>query len=205
MVINHPAAERNKTAIFEVFNTVLSQIGQASAEKKRLRVLELASGPGQHVEYFAGELPDVWFQPSEPNPELRASIDARVQHLGLANVAAALDLDARGVWPSGPFDLVMAVNLVHISAWEVTQALVAKAAEVLQPGGALFLYGPFRVAGAHTSDGNRAFDADLRVRNAQWGIRDLEAVAELGRNVGFDGLERVSMPANNQVVLLRRN
>lgn len=209
MIINNPAAGRNAEAIFTVLSTELSALASrvdlsAATQPGQggLRVLELASGPGQHVELFAGRLPAVRWQPSEPQAELRASIDERVVEAGLDNVAPALALDVRDSWPRGPFHLVMAVNLVHISPWEATEALVAGAAAGLAEGGTLFLYGPYSRSGEHNSQGNIDFDADLRVRDARWGIRDLEDVAELGRAAGLHRMRTVEMPANNLCLLL---
>ena len=122
-------------------------------------VLEVASGSGQHVAYFAQNLPEVRFQPSDLEPEHLTSISAWARDLGVTNVAEPLQLDARGVWPQERFDAVLGINLIHISPWPVTGALVAGAAQVLKPGGWLYLYGAYQRRGTHTSESNRAFDA----------------------------------------------
>lgn len=98
----------------------------------------------------------------------------------------------------------MAINLIHISAWEVTQALMACAGRRLTAGGVLFLYGPYRREGHHTAPSNAAFDADLKGRDPRWGVRDLEAVVAEAERQGL-ALDRVvEMPANNLSVVLRR-
>jgi len=139
---------------------------------------------------------------------MRASIDARVARAGLSNVLPALDLDARAEWPTAwrrkPFDLIMTVNLLHISPWSVTQALLANAASVAADKSVLLIYGPFKRAGVHTSQGNAAFDADLLERDSRWGIRDLEAVTELASARGWMAQEVVAMPANNFCLLFGR-
>ena len=94
--------------------------------------------------------------------------------------------------------------MIHISPWASTVGLVGGAARVLPSGGLLYLYGPYRRGGRHTAPSNEAFDADLRRRNPAWGVRDLEAVAALAADAGFDPPEVVEMPANNLSVVFRR-
>lgn len=200
MIVNHPAAQRNAEPIYGVVRETLDGFARRSS----LRALELASGPGQHVELFATRHPEVCWQPSEPQEALRASIDARVALAELANVLPALDLDVCAQWPNERYDLIFAVNLLHISPWSVTQALVANAAASATDQAVLLIYGPFKRNSDHTSEGNAAFDAQLRERDAQWGIRDVEAVTAVADQCGWRALSDVSMPANNFCLLYRR-
>jgi hypothetical protein len=98
----------------------------------------------------------------------------------------------------------VAINLIHIAPWSVTEGLIRGAARVLSADGGLFLYGPFREGGAHTSTGNAAFDQELRRRDAALGIRDLEDVIALAERSGLRVAERIAMPANNLSVVFRR-
>ncbi|CAM3409455.1 DUF938 domain-containing protein [Halomonas lysinitropha] len=195
--LKSPAVARNRQPILEVLQDVLPQ---------RARVLEVASGSGEHAVHFAGAMPDWAWQPSDPNPHALASIDAWRVEAGLRNLAAPfrLDVSVPGDWPEGPFEAVVAINLLHISLWTVTEALMAGAGTSLVPGGALYLYGPFRREGRHTAPSNATFDLDLQARDPRWGIRDLDAVTSEAERRGLD-LERVvAMPANNLSVVLRR-
>ena len=161
------------------------------------RVLEIASGTGQHVTYFAPRFPGLVWQPSDPDANMRASIATRLAKIELDNVAAPIDLDVLGTWPQGPVDVVMAANLLHISLVEVTSAFFEGAARVLRSPGIVFVYGPFKRGGEHTSEGNQAFDASLRARNPDWGIRDLEWVIDRASEAGLTLRETIAMPANN--------
>ncbi len=87
--------------------------------------------------------------------------------------------------------------MIHISPWEAAVGLVSGAAALLPPGGLLYLYGPYRRNGGHTAPSNEAFDRSLRERNPAWGIRDLEAVADLAAAHGFGPPAIEQMPANN--------
>lgn len=194
--LGSPAANRNRGPILAVLARVLPKEGT---------VLEIASGSGQHVVFFADALPTLRFVPSDPDPSARASIEAHRAEAGLANVEAPLALDVRATpWPIAACDAVVAINMVHISPWEATLALLDGAAERLPAGGPLVLYGPYRVGGVHTAESNARFDDGLRARDPAWGVRDLEAVLAAAAERGFVESERVAMPANNLTVVLRR-
>jgi SAM-dependent methyltransferase len=191
-----PAAERNKDPILDVLRRVLPPRGV---------VLEVASGTGQHAVHMAVALPGLVWQPSDPDPDARASISAWIEETGAANVLPPLALDVRSVpWPIAEADAVVCINMIHIAPWTAAEHLVAGAGRILGPGAPLVLYGPYRRNGRHTAASNDAFDADLRRRNPDWGVRDLEAVAALAAENGLALDEVVEMPANNLTVVLRR-
>ena len=188
-----PAAARNRGPILEVLRRHLPAKGL---------VLEIASGSGEHAVHFAEGLPDLVFQPSDPDPEARASIDDWAS--GLDNVRPALVLDATSPnWPIERADAVVCVNMIHIAPWEAAVGLIAGAARLLPPKGVLYLYGPYRRDGWPTAPSNEAFDRELRQRNPAWGVRDLEAVTALAGAQGFTAPEVVEMPANNLSVVFR--
>lgn len=193
--LQSPAAARNRRPILEVLREVLPE---------RARVLELAAGSGEHALHYASAMPGWDWQPSDPDPRARASIAAWRAQAGLPNLRAPLDLDATGQWPMASFEAIIAINLVHVSPWAVTEALLARAGERLAPGGVLYLYGPYRRGGRHTAPSNAAFDAELRDRDPRWGIRDLEAVTAEAEHHGLVRDRVVGMPANNLSVVLRR-
>lgn len=193
-----PAAARNRDPIWSVLQRHLPQEGL---------VLEVASGSGEHAVHFArASGPGLIFQPSDPDPAARASIDAWRTAAGVANVRPAIALDATAeTWPIVRADAVLCFNMIHIAPWEAAVGLVRGAGRVLPPGGLLFLYGPFKREGRHTAPSNEAFDRDfLKARNPAWGVRDLEAVAGLAAEAGFAAPALEAMPANNLSVIFRR-
>ena len=190
-----PAAERNKGPILTVLNGLLPASGL---------VLEIVSGTGQHVVHFAQGMPHLMWQPSDPDPELRASIRAWIAQTGLSNIRAPLDLDVgRLPWPIERADAVVCINLVHIAPWPATPALMAGAARLLPATGILVLYGPYRREGRHTAPSNEAFDQQLRASNPDWGVRHLEAVTEVAASDGLALRDVIAMPANNFCVVFR--
>lgn len=188
-------AERNSGAILDVLARVLPHRG---------KVVEIASGTGQHVVKFARALPGLQWQPSDIDPELRASVALRIAEAELTNVEPPIDLDVTQFpWPVGAADAVVCINMIHIAPWPATAALFRGAREVLATRGALVTYGPYMRSGQHTAASNAAFDADLRKRNPAWGLRDIDAVTDVARQHAFDLEELIAMPANNFVLVFR--
>ncbi len=191
-------AERNKAPILAVLSAAFSG---ASPEVRD--VLEIASGFGQHVVHFASALPEISWQPSDPDASSRAAITARLAHYGLPNVSLPIDLDVLATWPDLQVDAVVVANLLHISPAATLQGLFGGARHVCRSGGLLHLYGPFKQGGAHTSTGNAEFDLSLRQRNPDWGIRDVEVVIEQAQDLGWVLDAQSDMPANNLSLLFR--
>lgn len=163
----------------------------------------MASGTGEHVAHFAASLPGLGWQPSDPDAERRASIDAWTEEL--PNVRPALALDAAAPpWPMPGMAAVLCINMIHIAPHAATLGLLAGAASLLPTGHKLILYGPFRRAGRDMEPGNAAFDADLRSRNPAWGLRVLEDVTVLAAEAGFGPPVIEAMPADNLTVVFRR-
>lgn len=188
-----PSAERNRGPILDALRPCLPGAGL---------LLEIASGSGEHCAYLAAALPRLTFQPTDPDPDALASINAWCG--GLPNVRSALALDAAAAeWPVTAAAAVLCINMIHIAPWAAAEGLMVGAARVLVPGGVLALYGPYMRGGRHTGPGNVEFDADLRARNPAWGVRGLEEVAALAAGAGFGAPEVVSMPADNLVVVFR--
>jgi SAM-dependent methyltransferase len=192
-----PAADRNKDPILAVLRRVLPPRGSA---------LEIASGTGQHAAAFAAALPDWTWQPTEAEPAMVTAIAERTA--GLANVRAPVLLDVMAPeWPSPAapfadrFDAVFCANMLHIAPWPASAGLMRGAARALVPGGLLVTYGPYLEDDVPTAPSNLAFDQDLRQRNAAWGIRRLEDVAEEARLAGLALRERHAMPANNLLLV----
>ena len=191
-----PATARNRGPILDVLRPRLPADGL---------VLEVASGSGEHAVHFAANLPQLVFQPSDPDEDALASIDAWAESSGLLNIRPAMALDAETpAWPVAEADAVLCCNMIHIAPWSAAVGLVAGAARVLPDHGLLYLYGPYRRDGGHTAPSNEAFDADLRRRNPRWGLRDLEAVADCATSARFALDGTVDMPANNLSILFRR-
>ena len=190
-----PAAERNRAPILEVL---------AAALPAEARVLEVASGTGQHAEHFARSMPRWHWHPTEAEASALPAIASRCAEL--ANVAPPRRLDVLGDWPDeiGPVDAVYVANLLHIAPWACCEALMGGAARLLAPGGQLLIYGPFVIDEVPTAASNLAFDADLRARHPAWGLRRLADVVAQAEGAGLAFEQRVPMPANNQILRLRK-
>lgn len=191
-----PSAARNRDAIRDAFLTTMPHTGV---------ILEIGSGTGEHAVHIAAAAPELRWLPGDPDAASRASIAAWTEHLRLTNVAAphALDVTAPE-WDAGieRIDGAVSINMIHIAPFAAAQGFIAGAARLLRSGGKLFLYGPFARNGAHTAPSNAEFDASLKARNPDWGVRDLDREIEpLAFAAGFALETVIEMPANNLSVV----
>lgn len=192
-----PAAARNRDPILEVLQTVFPEQG---------RVLEIASGTGEHAVHFARAFPGLTWQPTDLDPEDMKSIDAWRASEGLTNLLPSMRLDTReDPWPvDGPLDGIFCANMIHISPWASAEGLFSGAGRLVRGGGTLVTYGPYRIGGEHTAPSNEAFDASLKSRDPSWGVRDLGELEGLAGSAGLALERRVEMPANNFTLVWRR-
>jgi SAM-dependent methyltransferase len=192
----HPHVERNREPILAVLKRLLPG---------RALVLELASGSGQHAEFFAKALPGASWLPSDIDPRALASIAAFRAEANVRNLLAPVRLDATAPeWPVKRVNAIVCCNMIHIAPWAACRGVIAGAARVLLPDGFLFLYGPFKIDDHHTARSNQEFDTWLRGQDPEWGIRDLGEVRTLASEHGLTLAETVPMPANNLSAIFRR-
>jgi hypothetical protein len=191
-----PATERNREPIAAVLAEELPSAGL---------VLEVASGTGEHAVHFASRFPQLQWQPSDPDPSARESIAAWRAEAGPANLLAPIELDASAsVWPLERADAVLCINMAHISPPDATEGLLTHAGRLLLSGAPLILYGPFLEEEVETAPSNLTFDASLRARNPDWGLRPVSWIDQLADRCGLDRTRRVEMPANNLTLVYRR-
>ena len=200
-----PAADRNKQAILDLLLRVLP------IRNARGSVLEIASGTGQHIVFFAAAMPQFTWQPTDADAAALPWIAAHVKQQQQANVREPLWLDVLAAqWPASgaafteTFDAIYCANMLHIAPWATCAALMQGSSRHLAPGGVLITYGPYLEGAVPTAPGNLAFDESLRGQNPAWGLRRLETVTEEARLAGLALRERHAMPANNLLLVWRR-
>ena len=200
--LDAPAFHHNHAPIWDVLSRWLAD--------KQGNVLEVGSGTGQHVVEFARKSPHLLWWPSDFDPRNVESIDAWRRHAQLGNIEAARRIDlAAPDWALSGDDsgtlseltAILCANVIHISPWRTARGLMWGASQRLHPGGRLFLYGPFMQDGEHTAPSNAAFDASLRQRNPEWGVRDIADVREQAHLHGLSLSEIEPMPANNMILI----
>lgn len=189
-----PATERNRDVLAATLAAVLPAEGL---------VLEVASGTGEHVVHFAERFPALIWQPSDPDPIAIASINAWRADSKLPNVQPAMRLDASADWSIAHADAVICINMTHISPWAATLGLLRNAARVLPQSAVLFIYGPYKQRDVPLADSNAAFDISLRQKNAEWGLRYVEDIAEEAHKLGLCLAQFIDMPANNLSLVFR--
>jgi hypothetical protein len=191
-----PAALRNREPIAEVLADWLPERGL---------VLEVASGTGEHSAYFAERFPNLRWQPSDMHDDALQSIRAWQASVELPNLNTPIVIDAASPdWPIGHADAVININMVHISPWAAALGLLDGAARILDAASPLILYGPWITETLETAPSNLAFDADLRSRDPEWGLRSVEDFAAEAKKRGFALAGQRLMPANNLMLLFRK-
>jgi SAM-dependent methyltransferase len=191
-----PSAQRNRDPILEV---ILPEL------PKRGTVLEIGSGSGEHAVYFASRLAEIDWVPSDRHPEALASIKAWSDIERHPNLWPPLFLDAtQDFWPIQSAQAVLNINMVHIAPWNACEGLMRGTARILDPGGFLYLYGPYKVNGQHLSASTAEFDEQLRTHDPRWGVREVDEVAAEAAKHGFELVRQVHMPAHNLSLLFRR-
>lgn len=203
-----PAYERNIGPIRDVLRERMPESGC---------VLEVASGPGQHIMALAELFPDLTWLPSDADPDTLDSIARWTADCPNVLPPIALDVSRddwhEDVWlairDSGKAGLnspraILAVNLLHIAPWIVTLGLIRGAATLLPSGGGLYIYGCFRVDGRDTSPSNVQFDRSLQAKDPRWGIRDTAEIARVAEHVDMCVAAQIEMPSNNLMLVLRR-
>lgn len=197
------AAEKNKAPILEVLKHAFADTH---------RVLEIASGTGQHALYFAEHLPHLDWRPSDLEDQL-AGIDQLIIESDKVfdNLLPPVELDIEDLpWPvssadyEDAYDGIFTANSLHIISWELVEAFFEGIGETLKAGGTLCIYGPFKYDGKFTTASNEAFDKSLKEKRAESGVRDFEAVNALAEKVGLKLQSDHAMPSNNQLLVWKR-
>ncbi|MEY2860355.1 MAG: hypothetical protein RLZ68_328 [Pseudomonadota bacterium] len=193
-----PSAERNKHPILEVLRQLLPTTGSA---------LEIASGTGQHVQWFAKAMPLWSWQPTEVHRGALYNIEVRVAEAELGNVLEATQLNVcTEPWFAdtaldASFDLVLCINMLHIAPWAACPALMRGAAKYLKIGGKLVTYGPYFETDVEPTQSNLEFNQSLRAHDPSWGIRLLADVETQARLAGLTLTQRHALPANNLLLI----
>ena len=201
-----PSVSRNRDPILAVLAPLCDERRSVTTDGL-IRILEIASGTGEHAAYFSSQLPNVVWQPSDLDLDGLESIDAHRLAQGAKNVLPPLCLDARRPFRlpgATEFSGLVCINMIHISPWSATLGLFENAEKALEPSGFVLLYGPYRRAGKHTAESNARFDVELRLRDPAWGVRNLEEVTACAEARGFSFENVTDMPRDNFTVVFRK-
>lgn len=198
-----PATARNKEPIYRCLESRLPKAGT---------ILEIASGSGEHTAYLSPFFPHLNWQPSNIDQDQLRSVDAWRATINADNFLQGMLLDTTEThWPvenldykHGPITALFNANMIHIAPWAACKGLLAGAGRILPAGGMLFLYGPFKINGRHTSDSNIQFEKWLSDQNPNFGVRDIETVTEEAQANKLELVESCSMPANNFIKIFKK-
>jgi len=192
-----PSVSRNRQPIFDVLDPILAE---------NSHILEIASGSGEHAFHICHHRRDITWQPSDIDPSAQESQKAWGA-ICEGNMLSSININVMEEgWEKklGKFSGIFCANMIHIAPWAATQALASGAAKLLDKNGFLILYGPFLI-GVDTAESNIKFDASLKARNVEWGVRDLTAVKHIFAMAGFNDVQKIAMPSNNLILVFRRS
>lgn len=120
------------------------------------------------------------------------------------NLLPPVSLDVQDdPWPANIGDAVFTANSLHIMAFPAVEKMFS-ALHDSPAGMVLAVYGPFNYNGQYTSASNAQFDQWLAEQNPQSAIREFEVVDALAQKAGFVLQEDNAMPANNRLLVWRR-
>ena len=193
-----PSAEKNMNALCQVLRDFAPKAGRA---------IELASGTGQHCVAFAKVCPNLIWVPTDIDDARLASIAIYVSEAQLDNLTLPVKLDASAPgWSAstGPLDLIVLVNLLHLITADAARTLIQEVAQALAPGGVFLLYGPFKRDGALTSDGDTRFHESLITADSKIGYKDDTDILTWVNQSGLAVSEILEMPANNLSFVIRK-
>ena len=195
------AGNRNRDPILQVFQEIFPESGH---------VLELASGAGNHINYFAPHFPQLRFQPSDYDTDVFDTIKQKRAEQGNANVAdpVKIDLTAPETWPDPKerlYDVIFVVNLFQVAPVSIADGIAQVAARVLTKNGFVAIYGPFRISGTYTTRSNEAFDKEILAAHVpEWGLKDVRDLESAAKKHGVALKETIDMPANNFILIFGR-
>lgn len=203
MKLFYAASESNKDVLLGVLKRELGEKGDA---------VELGSGTGQHVTYFAKHFPGWAWQPTDITKNHIDSIEEYRVESKLSNIRPALYADAsknykawhNGSFVENSFDLILNVNMIHVSPVGVTEGLFSAAGVLLKPGGIIIIYGPYSEDGVLSPQSNIRFDESLRAQNSEWGVRDVCWLKELASQNGIVLKKKIEVPSNNKCLVFTK-
>jgi len=195
------AGKRNRDPILQAFKTFLPKEGD---------VLELASGSGAHINYFAPHFPGLRFQPSDYDTRVFDTIKAKRAESDNKNVADPLTIDLTnpGTWPDGKgqlYDVIFVINLFQVAPVAIADGIAQIAAKALKPTGFIAIYGPFKLDGKYTTPSNEAFDQEiLAAKVPEWGLKDIRDLERAAVKHGIVLKKQLDLPANNFLLIFGR-
>lgn len=193
------SCEQNKEPILSVLKECFTQ--------NNANVLEIGSGTGQHAAYFPKHLSHLTWHPSDRKENIK-SIESWRLDASLHNVVSSKILDVtQPHWPIDSTDYIFSANTLHIMPWTAVEKMITGIRSILKPMGIFCVYGPFNYNGQFTSPSNAQFDLWLKSRDSESGIRDFEALCELGTNESehppLTLIKDYPMPANNRILVFQ--
>ena len=179
--------------------------------KDSARVLEMASGSGMHINFFAPHFEHLHFHPSDKDIEVFDNIKNLSRDQGNNNIAdpVHLDLTDPETWfnagTPGSFSSIFCINIFQVAPISIADGMMKCAEHLLDENGFLLIYGPFQVEGGFTTESNKEFHNTLSSAGvAEWGLKDVADLKAAAEKHGMELKEQIDMPSNNFSLIFGR-
>ncbi|AYG64441.1 DUF938 domain-containing protein [Rhizobium jaguaris] len=195
------AGNRNKDPILTAFKEIFPTSGN---------VLELASGAGLHINYFAPHFSGVHFLPSDYDTDVFDTIESKRADAGNSNVAdpIRIDLTDPSTFPDPKdqtFDVIFVINLFQVAPVSIQEGIARLSSSVLAADGFVAIYGPFKRDGHYTTGSNEAFDKEILAAGVtEWGLKDIGELEKAAAPHGLKLARTLDLPANNFILIFDR-
>ena len=168
------------------------------------RVLELASGSGMHINYFAPHFKHLHFHPSDKDKDVFDNIKNLSSNHANDNIAdpVHLDLTDPETWfnpgEKNSFAAIFCINIFQVAPISIADGMMQCASHLLNDDGFLLIYGPFQVSGKFTTTSNKDFHTTLSSAGiAEWGLKDVTDLEKAAAKHGLELKEKIDMPTHN--------
>jgi len=168
------------------------------------RVLEMASGSGMHINFFAPHFEHLHFHPTDKDIEVFDNIKKLAGEHGNNNIAdpVHLDLTAPNTWfnpgTEKSFAAIFCINIFQVAPISIADGMMNCASKLLKDDGFLLIYGPFQHEGKFSTDSNKEFHDTLSsIGVSEWGLKDIADLKKAAHDHGMELKEIIDMPSNN--------
>lgn len=190
------------------FAEAMEEIGRDSAAKVAdavdfsgvRRLLDLGGGPGAYALELAGRHPRLEAVVFD-RPDTVEVAAEKIREAGLEERVGTRGGDAFVDDLGGPWDFVLASNLIHIFGPEDNRALIRRAADTLTPGGRLCVKDFLLDAGRTSPPGSALFAVNMLVSTEEGDCHTVEEVGSWMRDADLTPGDPIELTAKTRLLI----
>ncbi|MDX1631454.1 MAG: methyltransferase [Thermoanaerobaculia bacterium] len=190
------------------FAEAMEEIGRESAEKVAdavdfsgvSRLLDLGGGPGAYALELARRHPELEAVVFD-RPETVEVASERIREAGLEDRVGVRGGDAFADDLGGPWDFVLASNLIHIYSPEENRRLIDRTAATLAPGGRLCVKDFLLDPGRTTPPGSALFAVNMLVSSEGGDCYTVDQVGSWMREAGLTPGDPIRLTERSRLLI----